>query len=367
MSRYFSFLLIALLAVSLVACGEDEDGAPGQAGAATATPVTAAEGDTTPEAETTDDTEQITIVATTSQIGALVQEIAGDEVELRVLMGPGVDAHSYEVTPDDIRAMSEANLILRNGIGLDDFLDDSIEAAGGNAEVVTVTDGIDLIEGGAVEHDDEHAAHDEDEHDDEHADDEDEHHEDDEHADDEDDHGHGENDPHVWHDPANAKLMVDNIAAALSTADAGRAAKFEENAGAYKTVLDETDAEIQAMIDEIPAENSKLVTNHDAFGYFIQAYGLEFVGAVIPSTSTDAEPSAREIAELSEVIEHENVQAIFAESSVDPRIAEQLAADTGVEIVYGLYSDSLGEPGSGAESVHGMLLANATLISEALK
>ena len=308
MSRYFSFLLVALLALSLVACGDDD------------------EDDTTSGTNASDKAEQITVVATTSQIGALVQAVAGDQVELHTLMGPGVNAHDYEVTPDDIRVMSDANLILRNGIGLDDFLDDSIEAAGGSANVITVTDGINLIEGDE-----------------------------------------GEYDPHVWHDPGNAKMMVDNIAAALSTVDDARAETYQENADAYNTVLDETDAEIQAMIDEIPQENRKLVTNHDAFGYFIQAYDLEFVGAVIPSTSTGAEPSAQEIAELSELIERDDLQAIFAESSVDPRIAEQLASDTGVEIVYGLYSDSLGEPGSDAETVHGMLLANATKISEALK
>lgn len=319
--------------MSLVACGESDDNDTGQMGASSEPPTATVEGDTTPEDEA-EDTEGLVVVATTSQIGALVQEVAGDRVELHTLMGPGVDAHDFEVTPDDIRTMSEADLILRNGIGLDDFLDDSVKAAGGDANVVTVTDGIDLMEGS---------------------------------ADDDEQEAEGALDPHVWHDPANAKVMVDNIAAALETADTSRARTYEENAEAYKTVLDETDSEIQAMIDEIPEKSRKLVTNHDAFGYFIQAYGLEFVGAVIPSTSIGAEPSAREIAELAEIIEHENVKAIFAESSVDPRIAEQLAADTGVEIVYGLYSDSLGEPGSDAETMHGMLLANATLISEALK
>lgn len=162
-------------------------------------------------------------------------------------------------------------------------------------------------------------------------------------------------------------IMVDNIVDALSSADAGNADDYRANGDAYKIVLEETDAEIRAMFDEIPAENRKLVTTHDAFGYFIQAYDFEFIGAVIPSVSTDAEPSAREIADLSDLIRQENVRAIFAEDTVDPRIAEQLASDTGVEIVYGLHSDSLGEPGSGEETIHGMLLANAVKISEALK
>ncbi len=334
-SRYGSVLFIALLTIALAACGTGDAG-----GAATAT----TSADRAPTSAAQSDAGRITVVATTTQIGALVQEVAGDQVDLHTLMAPGVDAHDFEVTPADIRGMSEAHLILRNGVGLDDFLDDSIEAAGGDAAVVTVTDGIELIEGGHALNAGE-----------------------DEHAQDEEADEHGEYDPHVWHDPANAKVMVDNITAALAAADASRAATFVDNAEAYKQVLDETDAEIRAMFAEIPPENRKLVTNHDAFGYFIKAYDLEFVGAVIPSTSSDAEPSAQQIAELSELIGREHVRAIFAESSLDPRVAEQLAGDTGVEIVYGLYSDSLGEPGSDAATVHGMLLANAAAISEALK
>jgi zinc/manganese transport system substrate-binding protein len=369
--RYFSFLLAALLALSLVACGDNDD----EDAVATPTAAPAGQADATPDDMSSD---PITVVATTAQIGALVSEIAGDEVVLHILMGAGVDPHDYDPTPSDMRTLGSAGLILKNGIGLDDFLDSSIEAAGGDAAIVTVTDGIDLIEGG---HDEDHGQRDDDDNDhddnDDHGhkdDDDDDHHddEDDDHDhahDDDDDHGHdhGEYDPHVWHDPANAMIMVDNIVAALSSADASRASIFRENGDAYTVVLEETDAEIRAMFDAIPAENRKLVTTHDAFGYFIQAYDFEFIGAVIPNVSTDAEPSARDIADLADLIERENVRVIFAEQTVDPRIAEQLARDTGVEIVYGLHSDSLGEPGSGEDTIHGMLLANATKISEALK
>jgi zinc/manganese transport system substrate-binding protein len=417
--RYFSVLLAAILALSLVACGDDDNGS------ATPTPAPAAQADATPEKELSD---PITVVATTAQIGALVEEIAGDGVVLHVLMGAGVDPHDYDPTPGDMRTLGDADLILKNGIGLDDFLDSSIEAAGGDADVFTVTEGIALVEGGhshghghdddddhGHRHDDDddhhhdddddhgHAHDDDDDHGHRHDDDDDHHHDDDDdhghahdddddhghghdhgddhHHDDDDDHGHahdddddhghghdhGEFDPHVWHDPANAMIMVDNIVAALSEADSSRADLFRENGDAYKIVLEETDAEIRVMFEDIPAENRKLVTTHDAFGYFIQAYDFEFIGAVIPSVSTDAEPSARDIAALSDLIESENVKAIFAEQTVDPRIAEQLARDTGVEIIYGLHSDSLGEPGSGADTIHGMLLANAEKISEALK
>lgn len=274
------------------------------------------------------DGDSIQVVATTSQIAALTKEIAGERASISTLIRPGVDAHDFEPSVDDVQRLGQADLILRNGIGLDDFLDGVIEGADSTAPVVTVTDGIELAAGES---------------------------------------GQGDFDPHVWQDPLNVKVMVDRITDALAEADPESAEVFRENAAAYQEVLDETDAEIRALIEEVPAEDRKMVTNHDAFGYFIRRYGLEYVGAVIPSISTQAEPSAQQIAELADLIKAEGVKAIFAENSIDPAVAEQLAADTGVTIVDDLYSDSLGEPGSGADTVHGMLLTNARKIAEALK
>ncbi len=125
--------------------------------------------------------------------------------------------------------------------------------------------------------------------------------------------------------------------------------------------------QVQAIIDEIPAGDRKLVTNHDAFGYFAHAFGLTIVGAVIPSLSTESEPSAQDTAALLDLIARENVKAIFAESSVNPKLASTLAGDAGVTIVDDLYGDSLGQPGSGADTVDGMLLTNARKIADALK
>jgi ABC-type Zn uptake system ZnuABC Zn-binding protein ZnuA len=228
-----------------------------------------------------------------------------------------------------VRRVGGADVVLRNGIGLDDFLDDVIEGSGTDAMIVTVTEGVEVAAG-------------EDGHD-------------------------SEADPHVWQDPLNVQVMTAATADALAQADPANAALYRANAAAYQDVLDETDREIQVLIEEIPAGQRKLVTNHDAFGYFIRRYGLEFVGAVIPGASGQGEPSAEQIAALSDLIEREGVTAIFAEDSIDPAVAEQLADDSGIQIVDDLYSDSLGEPGSGAETVHGMLLANARKISEALR
>lgn len=270
---------------------------------------------------------RLKVVATTTQIGALTREVAGDRVSLTVLLRPGVDAHTFDPDPGDVRRIADAGLILRNGVGLDNFLDDVI---GGSAqeEVVTVTEGITLQQGAG---------------------------------------GEGGDDPHVWHDPENAKQMTFNIAEALSEADPANASYYDERARSYATVLDDTDRQVQELIDSIPPENRKIVTNHDALGYFINRYGLEYVGAVIPSVSSGSQPSAGDIARLEDLIREEGVRAIFAEAELDSRVAEQISRDTGVKIVDDLYADSLGPPGSGADTVDGMLLANARKIADGLR
>ena len=267
----------------------------------------------------------IQVVATTTQIGALTRAVAGEGVALTVLLSAGADAHDYEPSPLAAKKIAAARVILRNGLGLDDWLDSTIEGSGTKGTVVTVTDGIDLRVGD------------------------------------------GEADPHVWHSPANAKSMVDNIVTALSEADPEHASAFAQNGESYKKTLDETDAEIRRLIDQIPSENRRVVTNHDALGYFFDRYGIVFIGAIIPTASKDAQPSAKELAELQDLIETQGVKAILAEKEVDPKVARELAEDTGVRIVEGLYADSLGEKGSGAETVDGMLLANARKIAEALR
>ena len=268
------------------------------------------------------------VVATTVQVGALAKAVAGGAVSIKTLVGTGVDPHDYEASADDIRTIGDSKLVLRNGIGLDAFLDKAV-AGSGQKNVVTVTGGVKIRKGEQA--------------------------------------GSKEDDPHVWHNPENDKIMVDNIARALSAAFPANAPTFQRNADAYKKRLDDVDAEIRKLIDTLPAGNRTMVTNHDAFGYFIERYGLEFVGAVIPNVSTAAEASARQIADLEDTIRRKKVRAVFAESSLDPKVAKQIARDTGVKIVDDLYGDSLGPPGSGADTVDGMLLANAKTIVDALR
>jgi ABC-type Zn uptake system ZnuABC Zn-binding protein ZnuA len=268
------------------------------------------------------------VVATTVQITALTRAVAGDLVELRGLIPAGADPHEFEPRPSDLAAVEGAQLLLRHGLGLDDWLDRTLKA-GRRATVVTVTRGLDIRQ--------------------------------------EEEGGKKTADPHVWHDPANAKRMVDSIAAALGRADPAHQRTYAAQATAYKARLDGAAGQVRAIINEIPPGNRKLVTNHDALGYFARAFGLTIVGAVIPSVSTQAEPSAGETAKLLGTIRREKVKAIFAESNVNPKLATTLAREVGVKIVADLYGDSLGPPGSGAETVEGMWLANARKIAAALK
>lgn len=310
--RCIAAVLLAALAIATAACSDSQESA--QSGGSG----------------------RIKVVATTTQIAALAREVVGDTVDMRAIVPAGADAHEFEPAASDLAAIEGADLILRHGIGIDGWLDDVIER-GSDAEVVTVTEGI-VAQRPALES------------------------------------GRGadgaseeELDPHVWFDPELAKAMLDNVAEALAEADPARASGYEANAATYADKLEQTRRQVQAIIDEIPAERRKLVTNHDAFGYFARAFGLEIVGAVIPAGSTEGEPSAADTAALLNTIEREDVRAIFAESSVNPDLARTLARDAGVKIVDDLYADSLGPRGSGADTVDGMLLANARKIADALK
>lgn len=270
------------------------------------------------------------VVATIAPIGALVQAVGGDAIHLDVLVKAGVDPHEFDMKAADARQLANAQVILRNGLGIDAFLDKSLRD--NKATVVTVTDGLALREAPPEE---------------------------------------GKSgpskDPHVWHDPRNAIAMMDVIVKALSAAAPDKAATFEANGKAYQERLRQVDREVQGIIEAIPVANRKMVTDHDAVGYFAARYGITIVGTVIPGTSTAAEPSAADIAALVQTIRREGVRAIFAESSVDPKVARAVAAETNVKIVDDLYADSLGSPGSGADTIDGMLLSNARKIADALK
>lgn len=268
-------------------------------------------------------------VATTGIVADLVAQVGGPRVAVRSLLPANADPHDFEPAPEDLVEVEEADAIFRHGLELDGWAEGLIENAAVEVPVVVATDGVETL------------ASDEEVFD--------------------------EGDPHVWFDPLRVATMVGTIAAGLAEIDPDGAATYEARRAAYAAELDALDAAIREAVGTIPPERRKLVTNHDALAYFADRYGLSVVGTVIPGLETTAEPSAREVAELVETIQREGVPAIFAENTAGPGLARELADEAGVAIVDDLYTDSLGEPGSGAETYLGLMRTDTDLIVGALR
>ncbi len=282
--------------------------------------------------------EKLQVIATTSIIADVVSQVGSDLIDLTLLLPVGTDPHTFESTPRDLASVADAHLVFANGMGLEVFLDEMIKNAGGQAAVVYLSPGIETRQLGAGdvrEHD-------------------------------EPDHAHEGVDPHTWTTPANVIIFVHNIERALSTLDPANTKTYEARAKTYEAELEELDAWVKAQIETIPPENRKLVTDHTTFGYYADHYGLEQVGAVIPTFSTAAETSAQELVALEEAIKAYKVKAIFVGTSVNPSLSEQVAKDTGTQLVT-LYTGSLGTTGSGVETYLDYIRYNTETIVEALK
>ena len=289
-----------------------------------------------PQASDDPAADRLRVVATTTQVGSVAEEIGGDAIDLTVLLKPGVEAHDFELTPEAGAALEQADLVLVSGAGLEDWLDDTLETIGGADRVRDLSDGVELRapgDGGGA-------------HDDEQPD---------------------AVDPHYWLSAPNAVRMVENARDALADAAPDHADGFEERASGLIERLEAADAEVRTMIGEIPQADRRIVTDHDALGYFIDEYGLEFVGSVFSSLDVSSEPSAQEIEALVAEIRAQGVTAIFTESSVNPRLAAAVAEETDARLVEEpIYTDSLGADGSGAVTLDAMLLHNARIIRDGL-
>jgi zinc/manganese transport system substrate-binding protein/manganese/iron transport system substrate-binding protein len=281
-------------------------------------------------------TGSVQALGTTTQIQDFLKIVGGDRVRVTGLLGPDADAHEYEPKAEDARKVAEARVIFSNGAGLEgSWLEDLTKNARTGTRVVDLSEGIETLKGETREHGD--------------------------HQD------RGEKDPHIWFDPLNAKKMVQRIRDELIIADPAGADVYRRNTSAYERQLDELDQEIRRQIETIPAANRKLVSNHDTFGYYINRYGLTFVGSVIPSLSSDAQPSAAEVTKLVEAIRAQGVKAIFAERSINPKLSEQIAREAGVKVYATLYSDSLGPAGSDGDTYLKMMRFNTKTIVEGLR
>jgi ABC-type Zn uptake system ZnuABC Zn-binding protein ZnuA len=273
---------------------------------------------------------RLPVVTTTTQLTDFARIVGGNHVDVYGILKPNVDAHDFEPSPGDIAKLAAAKVIVKNGVGLEEWFDPTIKNADTKATIVEAASGV-TIRHGEGEHE-------------------------------------AEGDPHIWHDPRNAKLMVHNVALALAAADPAHRADYEANEAAYAAELDRLDAEIAGQIGGLT--NKKLVTNHDAFGYYIDRYGLDFVGAIIPGFDSQAELSAQDISTIVGLIKTTGAKAVFSESSLPPKTAEAIGRDAGVTVVAGedaLYGDSLGPPGSDGGTYLKMLRHNTREIVDHLR
>jgi ABC-type Zn uptake system ZnuABC Zn-binding protein ZnuA/ABC-type Mn2+/Zn2+ transport system permease subunit len=267
---------------------------------------------------------RLSVVATTTQIGDWARTVGGDAVDVHQILQPNTDPHEYEPRPTDVERTADAKVVFENGDHLDGWMSKIVSESGGHPTVVDLGASAPVKRPGDTSGPEE-----------------------------------SRYDPHWWHDPTNAEAAVRRIGAELAAADPSRGRRFRANAKRYLGLLSRLDGAIRSCIDRVPVDERKLVTDHDAFGYFAHRYRIDVVGAVIPSQSTQAQPSAGEIAQLIRLIRRERVRAIFPERSVSARLAETVARETGASAVHRLYGDTLGPAGSRGATYLRMEAANA--------
>ena len=302
-------LAVGWLTLSLAACGDATN--------TTANPATAATTTSAGAATTT----KIQVLATTTQVGDFARNIGGNRVEVTQILRPEDDPHDYDPTANDSKNAATAKVVFKNGVGLDDWLDKIITNSGTKAPIVNLSDGIKLRAGK--------------------------------------DESEKAGDPHIWHSTDNAKVMVANLANGLATIDPAGKSYYEAQLADYNKKLDELKANITQTFASVSTDQRKLVTNHDAFGYFAEEFNITVVGQIVPNFSDAAQPTPQEINQLIKNIKTNNVKAIFTETTINPKVAQQVAQAAGVRIYSNLYGDSLGLPGSDGETYLKMEAANA--------
>ena len=273
-------------------------------------------------------------VATFSILGDLVAQVGGERVAVTTLVQPNADAHGYTPAPSDARTLADARLVVVNGFGLEGWIDRLIKASGTKAPVVVASAGVKPIEA------------------------EDDGHEGSGHA-----HGHHD-DPHAWQSIANARIYVGNIRDALVRIDPDHAAAYADNAKAYLATLDALDAEVRTGIAAIPKAQRRIITTHDAFGYFTAAYGLTFIAP--QGVSTDSEASPRDVARIIRQIRQEKIPAVFLENISDPRLMQQIARESGAVVGGKVFSDALSGSDGPAPTYVAMMRHNLAAFTTAL-
>lgn len=282
--------------------------------------------------------EPVPVVASFSILADMVREVGGTRVAVKALVGPDGDAHVYQPSPSDARALAGARLLVINGLDFEGWMPRLVSASGFTGKQVVATKGISPLK--TADHGHKHAYG----------------------------HGdlpsHGDADPHAWQSLSNARIYVHNIKTALIDADPDGAGTFQANADTYLAKIDELDAEFAKRLAALPSFRRLALTSHDAFGYFARDYGVTFMAAV--GMSTDAEPSAAGLGRLIRQIKQRKVAAIFLENISDRRLLDRISQETGVAIGGTLHSDALSAPGGGADSYLAMMRHNLTTLATAL-
>jgi ABC-type Zn uptake system ZnuABC Zn-binding protein ZnuA len=266
------------------------------------------------------------VVATTTTIADIAERLAGDRVEIYCIMPIGGDPHIYQPVPGDARMIAHSDLVLMNGLQLEGWLSELVRHAGGSRPLVTVTDGIEPLR---------------------------------------DDERHGEPDPHAWFDVRNMRYYVENIAGGLESVDPEGGDEYRRRAEAYIAELDSLDAWVRERIASLPESRRILITSHDAFRYFGHAYGVRVLA--LQGISTDAQPQTSDVIELVRTIRRYEVPVAFIETSVNPKMLEQIARDAGARIGGELFSDSIGPPDHEGGSYIGMVRYNVRTFVEAMQ
>lgn len=275
------------------------------------------------------DAARLNIVATFSILGDFAKNVGGERVNVTTLVGPNSDTHVYTPTPSDAKKITDAKLVIVNGLGLEGWLPRLVKSSGSKAATVVATKGIATrkIEDGHS-HDPSNA------------------------------------DPHAWQSVVNAKTYVTNIRDALIAADPAGAEAYKANAASYLSKLDALDSDVREAVAKIPPERRSVISTHDAFGYFAAAYGIKFIAP--QGVSTESEPSARDIAAIISQIKKQKIPAVFLENVSDPRLMRRIAAETGANIGGTLYSDSLTDEKGPAPTYIDMVRHNIKALTSAL-
>lgn len=278
--------------------------------------------------------EKLKVVASFSILADLTKNVGGDRVEVSALVGPGGDAHVYTPTPADARNVAAAKLVIVNGLGFEGWLSRLVKSAGNKATVVTATKGITPRKEKADAHGHKHS------------------------------HDHSDSDPHAWQSVANAKVYVANIRDALVAADASGAEAYRKNADTYVAKLDALDREVREAVAKLPAERRRVISTHDAFGYFADAYGVTFIAP--QGVSTEAEATARDVARIISQIKAQKIPAVFLENVSDPRLMRRISQESGAKLGGTLFSDSLTDEKGAAPTYIDMIRYNIKALTGAL-